>query len=497
MQKDNKSYQSVLRATSIFGGVQIIRILITIARSKVLAILLGPEGVGVSNLLTRPLQLITTATQLGLDKSAVKEISNQNIKEGETPFKPIYVLRKLVMITAVAGAFIMIGFSKVLSKFTFDTETYTVTFVWLGLAVIFNQFAMSNLAILQGLRRLKFLAKANIYGSLVGLLATIPLYYFYKLDGILPAIVLTSGAIFIFAYIYARKVIKSYAPVATSTGTNFVSDAKPMVTLGVALGFSSMIRLLVAYLILVFIRSFGGENEAGFYAAGIVILNTYVGLIFNAMATDYFPRLGEICDDIKKVTKVVFEQTFIALLLITPIIILFIAFAPTAITILYSGEFQPTTALLRWAILGMLFKTVSWSMGYVIIAKGDSSLFVKTSIGFNALLLTLNLLGYYYWGLQGVGIGLLVYFVIHFIVIKILLTKRYGFRMEASFYPIFIKCIVLCGLAFLATFIEIQWLAHTILLSCILISIVYSYRLLDEKVGFMQLINTLLRRTKK
>lgn len=494
---ENKSYQNVLKATSIFGGVQVIRILITIVRSKVIALLLGPEGVGISNLLTRPLQLITTATQLGLDKSAVKEISSQNLKEGGTPYKFIFVLRKLVRITAVVGALFMIAFSRILSIFTFDTDTYTIPFIWLGLAVIFNQFAMSNLAILQGLRRLKFLAKANIYGSIVGLLATIPLYYYYELDGILPAIIVTSGSIFMFSYFYARKVLKAHAPFTTIENKNFVSDAKPMVKLGVALGFSSMISLLAAYLILVYIRSSGGENEAGFYAAGMVILNTYVGLIFNAMATDYFPRLGEICDDIKKVIKVVFEQAFIALLIITPIIILFIAFAPIAITVLYSGEFQPTTVLLRWAILGMLFKTVSWSMGYVIIAKGDSGLFVKTAIGFNALLFTLNSIGYHYWGLQGVGMSLLLYFVIHFVIIKLLVTKRYGLKMDSLFYPIFIKCIVLCGLAFFATFIQIQWLKYVVLGCFVLLSLAYSYRLLDEKVGFMQLINTLMRRTKK
>jgi PST family polysaccharide transporter len=310
-----------MKATSLFGGVQVIRILITIIRSKVMAQLLGPEGVGISNLLTRPLQLITTATQLGLDKSAVKEISSQYNKEEGDPYRMIAILKRLVWITAIIGAVCMVLLSPVLSRFTFDSDAYMLTFVWLGLAVLFNQLAMSNFAVLQGLRRLEFLAKANVYGAFAGLIVTVPLYYFLKLDGILPAIIATSGFIFLFAYVFARKAVKTHASV---TNAIVLSEGKPMIKLGMALSFSSIIGLVVAYLILVYIRSKGGEIEAGFYAAGMVILNTYVGLIFNAMSTDYYPRLAAICDDLQQIVKAVFEQAFIAILVITPIVIGFI-----------------------------------------------------------------------------------------------------------------------------------------------------------------------------
>lgn len=493
MKEDKQSYQSVMKATSLFGGVQVIRILLTIIRSKVMAQLLGPEGVGISNLLTRPLQLITTATQLGLDKSAVKEISSQYNREDGDPYRMIAILKRLVWITAIIGAVCMVLFSPLLSRFTFDSDAYMLTFIWLGLAVFFNQLAMSNFAILQGLRKLEFLAKANVYGAFAGLVVTIPLYYFLKLDGILPAIIATSGFIFLFAYVFARKAVKTHASV---TNAIVFSEGKPMIKLGMALSFSSIIGLIVAYLILVYIRSKGGETEAGFYAAGMVILNTYVGLIFNAMSTDYYPRLASICDDLQKIVKAVFEQAFIAILVITPIVIGFIAFAPLFITILYSGEFEPTVALVRWGIVGMVFKAVSWSMGYVIIAKGDSKLFMRTSLGFNSVLLLLNVIGYYYLGLEGIGISLLVYYSIHFIVVRMITFYRYGFRMKSEFYPIFIKCLLLCVFAFMAAYIQEPILKYSILVVLIAISSLYSFRLLDKKIGFKSLMNSILKKKK-
>ncbi|MEP0265662.1 O-antigen translocase [Dokdonia sp.] len=493
MKEDKQSYQHVMKATSLFGGVQVIRILITIIRSKVMAQLLGPEGVGISNLLTRPLQLITTATQLGLDKSAVKEISSQYNKEEGDPYRMIAILKRLVWITAIIGAVCMVLLSPVLSRFTFDSDAYMLTFVWLGLAVLFNQLAMSNFAVLQGLRKLEFLAKANVYGAFAGLVVTIPLYYFLKLDGILPAIIATSGFIFLFAYLFARRAVQTHVSV---TNAIVLSEGKPMIKLGMALSFSSIIGLVVAYLILVYIRSKGGETEAGFYAAGMVILNTYVGLIFNAMSTDYYPRLAAICDDLQQIVKAVFEQAFIAILVITPIVIGFIAFAPLVITILYSGEFEPTVSLVRWGIVGMVFKAVSWSMGYVIIAKGDSKLFMKTSLGFNSVLLLLNVIGYHYLGLEGVGISLLVYYIIHFIVVRIITFYRYGFKMQSGFYSIFIKCLLLCVFAFVASYIQESILKYSILVVLIAISSLYSFRLLDKKIGFKSLINSILKKKK-
>lgn len=494
MEDEKKSYQQVMKATSLFGGVQVLRILVTIIRSKVMAALLGPEGVGISNLLTRPLQLITTATQLGLDKSAVKEISSQ-YKEGEEvkAYRMIAILKRLVWITAIIGAVFTIVFSGVLSKFTFDSYEYTYTFMWLGLAVVFNQLAMSNLAVLQGLRKLSFLAKANIYGAIAGLIVTIPLYYYFKLDGILPAIVATSGFVFLFAYFFAKRTVKAHASVTNSV---VLSEGKPMIKLGLALSFSSIIGLTVAYLILVFVRTKGSEIEAGFYGAGIVILNTYVGLIFNAMSTDYYPRLAAVCDDLKAVVKTVFEQAFIAILLITPIVIVFIAFAPLLITLLYSAEFEPSVSLVRWGILGMLFKAVSWSIGYVIIAKGDSKLFTKTAIGFNSVLLLLNVIGYYYWGLEGIGISLLVYFVIHYLGVHIITYYRYGFKMKAEFYPVFLICLLLSVGAFSATYIEEVVFKYGVLVGLIVISSLYSFRLLDTKIGFKSLLDTILKRKK-
>ncbi len=494
MEEDKKSYQNVFKATSLFGGVQVVQIIIAIARGKILAFLLGPEGVGIANLLIRPLQLVTAITSLGLEQSAVKEISAAKSKNSTQTRRTIAVLKRLVWLTLTVGAVLMAFAAPVLSRITFDTDAYTYSFVWLGLALAFNQLAASNMAVLQGLRKLGYLAKSNVYGALSGLIVTIPLYYYLGQDGILPAIILTSGFLFFYTYYFAHKAVSTTTKVSTKTAWK---EGRQMMQLGLSMSVSGIIGLLVAYVILVFVRSQGGELEAGYYGAAIVILNTYVALIFNAMATDYFPRLSAICHDRHKTSQTVFEQAFIGVLLITPIIVFFVAFAPLIITVLYSGEFDNSVALVRWGILGMVFKAASWSMGYLLLAKGDSSLFVKTAIGFNSLLLLLNVIGYYFYGLEGIGMALLVYYALHFSVVRILVKLRYQFKMPEEFAPIFLICLLLCGGSFGLTFISNELLRYPLLILLIILSSLYSFRKLDQKIGFKTLIQSILKKKKQ
>ena len=156
-----------------------------------------------------------------------------------------------------------------------------------------------------------------------------------------------------------------------------------MMRLGLMLSVSSIVTLLVGYGMQLFISGVGGLAQVGLYNAGFLILNTYVGLIFTAMGTDYFPRLSAVVKDLDKTRTIVGNQAEMATLLMLPIIVVFLAMAPWIITLLYTAEFEAVVPLVRWGILGMLFKAVSFPLGYVIIARGDSKLFLRRTLGFN------------------------------------------------------------------------------------------------------------------
>jgi O-antigen/teichoic acid export membrane protein len=87
------------------------------------------------------------------------------------------------------GAVVTFILSPWLSHLTFGNKEYTAAFMWLSVTLLFNQLTSGQDVLLQGMRKLKYLAKANMLGSFVGLVISAPLYYYYRIDGIVPAII--------------------------------------------------------------------------------------------------------------------------------------------------------------------------------------------------------------------------------------------------------------------------------------------------------------------
>jgi O-antigen/teichoic acid export membrane protein len=191
--KESKSYIQIFKSTSLFGGVQILSIIISVIRSKFIAIFLGPTGIGVSGLLTSTIMLISSITNLGIERSSVKNIASANTRGNELMItKIVSVTHYLVWFTGTIGSFIIFIFSPYLSDLAFGNDDFSISFKFIAITVLFNQISSGQIAVLRGLRKLKYMASSSLLGSLIGLIVTIPIYYFYGIDGIVPSIILTS-----------------------------------------------------------------------------------------------------------------------------------------------------------------------------------------------------------------------------------------------------------------------------------------------------------------
>lgn len=489
---DRQGYKTILKATSLFGGVQVFNIIISLVRSKFIALFIGPTGMGISSLLVATINLVGALTNLGLDRSGVKEIAANGAPECEDDqVETLSVLHTLFWLTSIFGMILLLISAQWISLWVFEDTAYTNAVRGVAIALFFRQMTQGKLTQLQGLRRLGGLAKANLWGNFMALLLTVPLYYFYRFDAIVPAIIIGS----LLSFIVTTYIAKRESLHVRLMGINDAwQKGQPMIQLGVMLSLSSIITLVVGYLIQLFISSLGGLGQVGLYNAGFVILNTYVGLVFTAMGTDYFPRLTEVVDQLEKARSAVAAQAFVALVLILPIIVIFLSLAPWIIEVLYTKEFLAIVPMVTWGILGMLFKAVSFSLGYVLIAKGDSNLFLKTTVGFNAILFTLNILGYRFGGLEGLGMSFLVYYIIHLSGISLIVKKRYQLQLPGRFFGLLglgiLCCLAAFGVSFMAPGIgQISLRVLVIAITCL-----FSLYHLDQKLGLKELFSNQLKR---
>jgi O-antigen/teichoic acid export membrane protein len=488
MSQDQKSYRQIFKATSLFGGVQVFNILISIIKSKFVAVLLGPEGMGITGLLTTTTNLISGLSNFGLVSSSVKNISEANATSDENRVATIIsVLRRLVWITGTFGTLITLALAPWLSQLTFGNRDYTLAFVWLSVILLFNQLTNGQLALLQGLRKLDYLAKANLTGSSIGLIVVIPLYYFWRIDAIVPAIIISSLLSLVLALFFSRKVSISSIPI---TREITVSEGKKMLVMGFIISLAGLLTIGASYLIRIYVSNTGGIEQVGLYTAGFALVETYVGMIFTAMSADYYPRLSAVNENKEEISKLVTHQAVTAMLILAPVVVIFIIFVPQIINILYSTKFALINFMVRAAILGMVFRAASFPMGYILYAKGDSRLFIKTSVGFNLLFLMNNILGYKYFGLSGLGVSFALNFLIHFFALLIITRIKYEFKFKPEFLNVFITSVFICLVSFSITFLSFGYVFYILGSILIVLSLTYSFYELNKRLNLAETFNS-------
>ncbi|HAF29708.1 MAG TPA: O-antigen translocase [Bacteroidales bacterium] len=495
MSEQQSSYRQIMKATSILGGVKVFQIIIGIIRSKFIAVLLGPLGMGISGLLTSTSGFIAALTNFGLSTSAVKDISAAHSTGNETRLAIVAkVFRRWVWVTGLLGALLTVVLSPWLSEITFGNRDYTFAFIGISITLLLNQISDGQGVMLRGMRQISYMAQAGVIGSIIGLFTTIPLYYFYGVKGIVPGIIVTSITTLVLTWYYAQKL--DIKPIFVSKART-ITEGKGMLKMGFMISLSSLITLGASYIVRIFVSNIGGIDQVGLYSAGFAIINTYVGMVFTAMATDYYPRLSAVAHSNKESQNVMNQQAEIALLILAPIIIVFLVFINWVVILFYSTKFLPVTAMIYWAALGMFFKAASWSISFLFLAKGAIKLLFWNEIITNAYLLGLNLLGYYYLGLTGLGLSFLVAYFLYSIQVYLVAKIKFEFSFNPSFIKIFFIQLGLALISFMAVKFMNNPYPYIIGVVLIAFSSWYSFIELDKRLDIKAILIGIKNRFKQ
>ncbi|HQE59912.1 MAG TPA: O-antigen translocase [Spirochaetota bacterium] len=487
MNSAKNEYKGIVKATSLFGGVQVFTIIIGIIRSKIVAVLLGTTGVGVLNLLIVTRSLIMTVTGLGLASSAVRDISEAN-GTGDID-KISYVLktfRRWILLTGFSSFLISLILSPYLSLWTFGNRDYSWAFAWLSVTCLLAAIASGQSVLLQGLRKLRQMAVSSVIGSILGLLTSVPLYYYYGIKGIVPSLIISSVCSLIVNYYFSRLI---YVKNIRQTWAETWTSGKGMVKLGFVMMLNGLMITIVSYIVNLYIGNHGGISEVGLYNSGWTITNQYTALIFTAMGTDYFPKLSAINSDTKKLKTAVNQQAEIAVLIMGPMLVLLIGFASLVVYILYTDKFMPITGMIKWNMLGMLFKASSWAMAFTIIAKGDNKIFFITETSANMIILALNLLGYYLFGLSGIGISFTVSYIIYFTIILYVVKKRYSVTYDNIFLKLFSIQLLLVITTFILALFFSSYYIYVISGFLFAISVLFSLYEMHKRLDLRIILN--------
>ena len=489
---NQSSYRSIFKATSLFGGVQIYQILIQIIKSKFVAILLGPAGLGIAGLYSSSLSLIQQLTSMGLSNSAVRDVSEANASNDiQRIAKTVIVVRKLVWVTGLLGLIIVACSSPFLSKLSFGNYDYTIPFIILSVTLLIDQLNAGQRVILQGMRKLKDLAKCAAFGTTFGLITSVPLYYWLGIDGIVPTFLLNSTCTLALSWIYSRRIKVEKVQISPR---RTLEQGKQMLVMGVSMSLSGIFSSVVAYAIRGYIQSSGGVEQVGLFQAGFAIMTTYVGMVMNAIATDYYPRLAAINKDNDKCREAISQQGEIGLMILAPILTCCLVFMPFVLKILYSDSFLAANEYISWACLGMMLRLAAWVISYLFVAKSESKLFLRLELSANIYYLLFSLVGYHFWGLTGLGIAFAMEYVVYFIQCYLIARKRYDFRFSNSF----IKCYCIQLLLVIACLVVVMvldgWMKYTFGSVIIALSCYLGLKGLNQRMNLLEFVKNKIAR---
>lgn len=445
---DKASYSQILKSSSIIGGAAGISMLLGMVRTKFAAVLIGTTGVGLLASFGAIQGLIGTLASLGIQSSAVREVAIAVAKNDDQAIgRSVLTLRRICWLTGLLGLLTTVALSPFISQLTFGSDQYTLDIAALGLIILFGNLAGGQMALIQGMRRIGDMARANILGAFLGTISTIGLYFWLGLRGIVPALMVLAALQLSIARHYARRVP---VPPVQLTWRQTFTEGGGMVRLGLIFMWNGLLLSAVSYATVALITKQEGLQAVGIYSAAFALSGLFVNFVLQAMGADYYPRLTGLADDPAALNKLVNEQTEIGLLMAVPGLLATLVLAPWIIHIFYTQAFIPAEELLRWFVLGCLGRVISWPLGFVMLALGKFRWFFLTETSFNVIHILLVAVALSVLGLVGVAIAFPILYIGYTLAVLLVCMRLTSFRWSPAAFKmiwssavLFVTCMVL------------------------------------------------------
>ncbi|MBO7067317.1 MAG: oligosaccharide flippase family protein [Bacteroidaceae bacterium] len=443
-ETNDTSYDHVLKYTGVFGGVQGLKMLVSLVRNKLTSKFLGEFGVGLISVYGSITEFLVNASNLGVPLNATRR-SGELFDVGATDEIEhfVMVVRTWVLWTAILSLLICVCASPLISYFFFDHkwDHYYEVLMMMPVSVCIL-LAEGECAILKGLRQVRKVAIIEGLIALLTLALTVPFYYYIGLKGVVVGLICTGLASLItHAYFSFRLVSYRVSPFSRKVffeGLPMVKKGIPYVLAGVS---AAGLGMIIPAMMLQAENS--NLGDVGLYRVGWTLMVAYAGMVFVALEADYFPRLSSFCHDTEKMNQTINQQVNVCLLVLTPLLILFLLFLPWIIRLLYRDSFLVAMDMAVCACFYPFFRALSLPVGYTTLAKGDSMLFLALEVAYNILFGVLIWWLYNAYGLTGAGIALSVGALYDIIVVLLVCGYKYKVKIRRGTWMIFF-CQLIC-----------------------------------------------------
>ena len=358
----------LFKVTALLSSSSLVEITLNIIKTKLLALLTGPTGVGLMGLYQSLINLLRSLASVFAGAGVVQVAAPLPDEQKADLYRALlrYVLGVSGLVTLA-----LILFSRPVAVFFFnDAGRYKelIGFALITPVIFLGIFWRSWL---NALRQVKSLAKLKIMATSTVVVTTVVLVWVWKLKGVYLAALLYPVPLAMLAWRALKKVFPAAQPqpaLSEHQAIDISARIRQVLATGQTLLISSLLFTGSVLFVKGLINRQLGTQALGYFQASWTLAMVYIELLLAALGMDFFPRLATACADKRTTNALINQQLAFTLMLSMPVILALMLLAPWALQWLYSRQFLPADGVLQWQLTGDFFKVISWVLGYVLIA---------------------------------------------------------------------------------------------------------------------------------
>lgn len=432
------------------GTIQSLAVFILFIKSKIVAVYLGPAGVGVVGTIDQFVQLAAFVSVFGLPAASIKFLSKSH-SDGDEEFKRSYAgFFKFLLLLSAAGAGLTIGaillkpdiLGEELEKYKsflilglLTLPTFTLSALFVNVFAAAQKFRASSLLVLITNAVLTIAAVAGvIYAGILGL----------YIGSILAGVLVIIGVMIHFREKFGLPFYDRRANIRQEFKNN------PVIFSTALLFYFAAITASLSYLAARFaVLKNSGEVEAGLLHGAMVISFAFGTAFYPAINIYLNPIVNrniETADKIRQVVQFQRKLTLILGLAALPILL----FPKLMLTILFSAEFAGVGEIVYLFVLSQFIVQLAGVYQTLLIGLDDVKSYTLITSAGQIISACLCLILVPHFGIQGVAFAFLTGNSFNFAASLIRLIAKYNFSvpLNVSFLIGYILLILfLTGLA--------------------------------------------------
>lgn len=386
------------------GSGLFFKLLFSAVRTKIIAMLLGPSGVGLYSVLNQAAQEAMTAATLGGSTALVQGLSSF---QGDAKRSYVLTVAQIFAVGALVVAAGLVLLAPLVASLLFGRggAAYTPLLRWLSVPVVLSAANVYAMGVLNGYRAIGRMALVEASGTLVSALAAYPLArsghpgVFVALLGLTAAVNLAVSGCFALRAGWLNPLRTCFQKFGRKEDVkHFFSIARTMLATAVV-GTGSILAVRAMFV------HYGGLSAAGVFDAAWTFGVMYVMLALGSLATYYLPTLSSIraAEPRAALIRSVFRVTT---MLLIPLVTTAIIAKPLAVRLLYSEQFLPAVKILRWMLVGTYLQASTWVLAMPLLAYADMRVYFRLEISWRVALVTVAAVSLFVFrDPQGIGIG--------------------------------------------------------------------------------------------